>query len=140
MEALARDAVTRQLNVQSMLQDLGIRNSEENDRRQSAFMEEVRRQVREAADLHIGAALADFTNKFETVIAQVKEAIKPADMPQQAEPAIEQEPAIAQEPAIEQESAKMNNHLSHPIYKFLPSQGEHVELARPSLRFGRPTS
>ncbi|HAN63629.1 MAG TPA: hypothetical protein DCQ79_07170 [Rhizobiales bacterium] len=69
METVISDAMQRQQTVQSMLQDLNSRNWEETERRQREFMDEIRRQVREAAEMQIAAALKDLNEKFDVKLA-----------------------------------------------------------------------
>ena len=65
IETVISDAMQRQQTVQSMLQDLSSRNWEETERRQKEFMDEIRGQVREAAEMQIAAALKDLNEKFD---------------------------------------------------------------------------
>jgi hypothetical protein len=69
METVISDAMQRQQTVQSMLQDLNSRNWEETERRQREFMDEIRRQVREAAEMQIAAALKNLNEKFDVKLA-----------------------------------------------------------------------
>jgi hypothetical protein len=78
------DAIQRQhQSVQAILADLNSRQSHEWEQRQRDFMDEVRRQVREAADAQFGAALKDLNANFEKRLAEVKESspqpVPPAD-------------------------------------------------------------
>jgi hypothetical protein len=65
IETVISDAMQRQQTAQSMLQDLSSRNWEETERRQKEFMDEIRGQVREAAEMQIAAALKDLNEKFD---------------------------------------------------------------------------
>jgi hypothetical protein len=78
IETLVRDALERQQTVQSMLQDLNARNWEETERRQREFMDEMRRQVREAADAQFAAVLSELTARLSPEPAE--EAV-PAGLP-----------------------------------------------------------
>ena len=75
IESVISDAMQRQQTVQSMLQDLSSRNWEETERRQREFMDEIRRQVREAAEMQIAAALEDLNEKFDAKLAGLLTAI-----------------------------------------------------------------
>lgn len=75
IETVISDAMQRQQTVQSMLQDLSSRNWEETERRQREFMDEIRRQVREAAEMQIAAALEDLNEKFDAKLAGLLTAI-----------------------------------------------------------------
>lgn len=75
IESVISDAMQRQQTVQSMLQDLSSRNWEETERRQREFMDEIRRQVREAAEMQIAAALEDLNAKFDAKLAALLTAI-----------------------------------------------------------------
>lgn len=67
------DAVQRQhQSVQSILSDLSSRQSQEWEQRQRDFMEEVRRQVREAADMQFAVAFRDLNEKFEQKLVETK--------------------------------------------------------------------
>jgi hypothetical protein len=72
------DAVQRQhQSVQSLLSDLSSRQSQEWEQRQRDFMDEVRRQVREAADVQFAAALKDLNANFEKRLAETVESPPP---------------------------------------------------------------
>jgi hypothetical protein len=67
------DAVQRQhQSVQSLLSDLSSRQSQEWERRQREFMDEVRRQVREAADTQFAAALKELNEKFQDRVGELQ--------------------------------------------------------------------
>jgi hypothetical protein len=80
IETLVRDALERQQTVQSMLQDLNARNWEETQRRQREFMDEIHRQVREAADTQFAAVLSELAARLN---------------PEPAEEAVTEEPPRA---------------------------------------------
>jgi len=92
IEGAIVDAMQRQhQSVQSMLADLSSRQSQEWQRQQSEFMDEIRRQVREAADIQLSAALKDLNETFDRRLAEATQAITP-------------EPATVSEPAPETKS------------------------------------
>jgi hypothetical protein len=65
------DAIQRQhQSVQSILADLNSRQTLQWERQQREFMDEIRRQVREAADIQFAAALKDLNEKFQERTAQ----------------------------------------------------------------------
>ena len=67
IEGAILDAMQRQhQSVQSLLQDLSSRQSDEWQRQQREFMDEVRRQIREAAHIEFAVALKDLNEKFES--------------------------------------------------------------------------
>ncbi|MCJ7528330.1 MAG: Clp protease N-terminal domain-containing protein [Methyloceanibacter sp.] len=73
IEGAILDAMQRQhQSVQSLLQDLSSRQSEEWQRQQRNFMDEVRRQVREAADIQFAVVLKDLNENFERKLAESK--------------------------------------------------------------------
>ena len=79
IEAAVRDAVHRQhQSAQSILQDLNARQSQAADQRQRDFMEEIRRQVREAADAQLNAALHEFGEKLDRKLAELTPPEPPA--------------------------------------------------------------
>jgi hypothetical protein len=84
IETLVRDALERQQTVQSMLQDLNARHWEETERRQREFMDEIRRQVREAADAQFAAVLSELTARLS---------------PEPTEEPLPEEPPIAEDEA-----------------------------------------
>jgi len=86
IEDAVRDAMQRQQTAQSMLQDLSSRHWEESERRQKEFMDEIRRQVRESADVQIAAVLKDFNDKLDTKLNELKEAQEPQPRAQQDVP------------------------------------------------------
>jgi len=75
------DAVQRQQQtVQSILADLNSRQSQDWERKQREFMDEIRRQVREAADTQFAAALKDLNETIDKRLAESKlEAPPPAE-------------------------------------------------------------
>jgi hypothetical protein len=67
------DAVQRQhQSVQSMLADLSSKQSQEWELRQKAFMDEIRQQVREAANTQVAAALKDLNAALEKTRAETQ--------------------------------------------------------------------
>jgi len=79
IEAALRDAMHRQnQSAQSILQDLNSRQSQAADQRQRDFMEEIRRQVRVAADLQLAAALRDFGERLDRKLAELAPPEPPA--------------------------------------------------------------
>jgi Clp amino terminal domain, pathogenicity island component len=72
IEAAVRDAMQRQhQTVQRLLDDLNSREARD-EQRQREFMDEIRRQVRDAADMQLSSALKDFTGKLDEKIAEIK--------------------------------------------------------------------
>jgi hypothetical protein len=71
IEAVVREATQGQRQiVQNMLMDLNARQSQD-EQRQREFMDEVRRQVREAVDVHVSAALSDLDQRLATKLAEL---------------------------------------------------------------------
>ena len=60
IQAVVTEAMQQNQTVQKMLQDLSSKQTYEAEQRQIAFMEDIRRQVREAVDTQVGAALKQF--------------------------------------------------------------------------------
>jgi hypothetical protein len=78
IEGAIVDAMQRQhQSVQSLLSDLSSRHDQDWQRKQSEFMDEIRRQVREAADVQFSAALKDLNDNFNRRLAEAKQAITP---------------------------------------------------------------
>ena len=69
IEATVQNALQRHQTVQNILEDLGYR-ARENEQRQKDLMDEVRRQVREIADAQL-AALRDFDVRLDTKLAEL---------------------------------------------------------------------
>lgn len=94
IEGAIVDAMQRQhQSVRSMLADLNSTQAQEWQRQQREFMDEIRRQVREAADIQFAAALKDLNDKFEAKLAESQPASpEPAAPPPTA--AVEQAPEI----------------------------------------------
>lgn len=68
IEAVVREATQGQRQtVQNMLEDLNARKARD-EQQQREFMDEVRRQVREAVDIHVSAAIKDLDEKLTTAI------------------------------------------------------------------------
>jgi hypothetical protein len=89
IEAEAQEAARRYQSVQSLLQDLNSRQSAAAEQRQIELMEQIRRQVREAADVQIGAALREFGERLEAKFAELNPPAKPVEPepePQRYEP------------------------------------------------------
>ncbi len=73
IEGAIIDAMQRQhQSVQSMLQDLSASRTQEWQRQQREFMDEIRQQVREAADVQFATALKDLNDKFEAKLDESK--------------------------------------------------------------------
>ncbi len=71
IEGAIVDAMQRQhQSVQTLLADLNSSQTQEWQRQQREFMDEIRRQVREAADFQFAAALKDLNDKFEAKLAE----------------------------------------------------------------------
>ena len=90
IEAEVQEAARRYQSVQSILQDLNSRQSAAAEQRQIELMEQIRRQVREAADLQLGAALRDFGEKLDAKLAELNPPAEPVEHepePQRYEPA-----------------------------------------------------
>ena len=78
IEGAIVDAMQRQhQSVRNLLADLNSTQSQEWQRQQREFMDEIRRQVREAADVQFAAALKDLNGKFEAKLAEPKPAAPP---------------------------------------------------------------
>lgn len=69
----------QQQSVHSILADLSSRQSQDWERQQREFMDEVRRQVREAADTQFAVVLKDLNETFEKRLTEVKEETAPPD-------------------------------------------------------------
>jgi hypothetical protein len=90
IEAEVQEAARRYQSVQSILQDLNSRQSATAEQRRIELMEQIRRQVRAAADLQLGAALRDFGEKLDAKLAALNPPAEPVEHepePQQYEPA-----------------------------------------------------
>ena len=90
IEAEVQEAARRYQSVQSLLQDLNSRQSAAAEQRQVELMEQIRRQVREAADVQLGAALREFGERLEAKFAELNPPAKPTEPepePQRYEPA-----------------------------------------------------
>jgi hypothetical protein len=90
IEAEVQEATRRYQSVQTMLQDLNSRQSAAAEQRQIELMEQIRRQVREAADVQLGAALREFGERLEAKFAELNPPAKPIEPepePQRYEPA-----------------------------------------------------
>ena len=60
IQTVVTEAMEQSQTVQRMLQDLNAKQTFEAEQRQIAFMEDIRRQVREAVDAQVGVALKQF--------------------------------------------------------------------------------
>jgi hypothetical protein len=90
IEAEVQEATRRYQSVQTMLQDLNSRQSAAAEQRQVELMEQIRRQLREAADVQLGAALREFGERLEAKFAELNAPAKPIEPepePQRYEPA-----------------------------------------------------
>jgi hypothetical protein len=78
IEGAIVDAMQRQhQSVRTLLADLNSSQSQDWQRQQREFMDEIRRQVREAADIQFAAALKDLNDKFEQRVAEAKPVTPP---------------------------------------------------------------
>ena len=84
-----QEATRRYQSVQSLLQDLNSRQSAAAEQRQIELMEQIRRQVREAADVQLGAVLREFGEwlKAKFTVNLPAKPIEPEPEPQRYEPA-----------------------------------------------------
>jgi ClpA/ClpB-like protein len=92
IEAGVQEATHRYQSVQSMLQDLSSRQSSVAEQRQFELMDQIRRQVREAADLQLGAALREFSERLDAKLAELNppaEPIEPEPEPEPYEPPVQ---------------------------------------------------
>jgi len=90
IEAEVQEATRRYQSVQSLLQDLNSRQSAAAEQRQIELMEQIRRQVREAADVQLGAVLREFGERLEAKFTELNlpaKPIEPEPEPQRYEPA-----------------------------------------------------
>jgi hypothetical protein len=90
IQAVVAEAMQQSQTVQKMLQDLTSKQTYEAEQRQIAFMEDIRRQVREAVDTQVGAALKQFGDDLVRKLDEVTdEEPRPADEPVQSQPSQE---------------------------------------------------
>ena len=90
IEAEVQEATRRYQSVQSLLQDLNSRQSAAAEQRQIELMEQIHRQVREAADVQLGAVLREFGERLEAKFTELNlpaKPIEPEPEPQRYEPA-----------------------------------------------------
>jgi hypothetical protein len=80
IEAEVQEAARRYQSVQSILQDLNSRQSATAEQRQIELMEQIRRQVREAADLQLGAALREFGERLDAKLAELNRRRNPSSL------------------------------------------------------------
>jgi hypothetical protein len=79
IEGAIVDAMQRQhQSVRTLLADLSSMQSQEWQRQQREFMDEIRRQVREAADVQVAAALEGLNEKFQGRVAELQTEQEPA--------------------------------------------------------------
>lgn len=71
IHAVCVEAIQQGQTVQKMLQDLNAKQSFEAEQRQVAFMEDIRRQVREAVDMQVGTALKQFGEELMRKLDEV---------------------------------------------------------------------
>jgi hypothetical protein len=96
IEAAVREATQGQhQTVQTLLADLNAQQVRD-EQRQREFMDEVRRQVREAVDMHVAAAFRDLEDKYNAKLTELTPKA-PEPVPVQPEP--EPEPDIGAAPA-----------------------------------------
>jgi hypothetical protein len=74
IQATVVEAMQQGQTVQKMLQDLNSKQSYETEQRQIAFMDDMRRQVRETVDAQIGVAFRQFG---EALFRKLEEAAQP---------------------------------------------------------------
>jgi hypothetical protein len=86
IEAEVQEATRRYQSVQSILQDLNSRQSAAAEQRQIELMEQIRRQVREAADLQLGAALREFGERLDAKLAELNPPAKSVELEPEPEP------------------------------------------------------
>jgi hypothetical protein len=86
IEAEVQEATRRYQSVQSMLQDLNSRQSAVAEQRQFELMDQIRRQVREAADVQLGAALREFGERLDAKLAELNPPAKPVEPEPEPEP------------------------------------------------------
>ena len=79
IEAEVQEATRRYQSVQSLLQDLNSRQSAAAEQRQIELMEQIRRQVREAADVQLGAVLREFGERLEAKFTELNLPAKPIE-------------------------------------------------------------
>jgi hypothetical protein len=73
IQAVVVEAMQQSQTVQKMLQDLNSKQTYDAERRQIAFMEDIRRQLREVIDAQVGVALKDFGDKLDRKFDELKE-------------------------------------------------------------------
>jgi hypothetical protein len=87
IEGAIVDAMQRQhQSVRTLLADLSSMQSQEWQRQQREFMDEIRRQVREAADVQVAAALKGLDEKFQDRVAERQIEQEPPAVVAAAEP------------------------------------------------------
>ena len=91
IETVVLEAMQQNQTVQKMLQDLNSKQTLEAEQRQIAFMEDVRKQIREAVDAQVGAALKQFG---EDLIRKLVQVSPNADMAE-VQPSVPSEPPVA---------------------------------------------
>ena len=102
IEGAIVDAMQRQhQSVQNLLVDLNSSQTQEWQRQQREFMDEIRRQVREAADIQFAAALKDLNDKFEAKLAELKPATPAPAVPIDYAPEIKSQQQPPAEPVGE---------------------------------------
>jgi hypothetical protein len=82
IEHAVSDNIQRQhQTVQSILADLSHGQARDWERRQSEFMDAVRAQIREVADVQIAAAIKDLTDKIDAKVAAIPTNVPPIETP-----------------------------------------------------------
>jgi len=77
IEAEVQEATRRYQSVQSLLQDLNSRQSAAAEQRQIELMGQISRQVREAADVQLGAVLREYGERLEAQFTELNLPAKP---------------------------------------------------------------
>jgi ATP-dependent Clp protease ATP-binding subunit ClpA len=95
IEAEVQEATRRYQSVQSMLEDLNSRQSAVAEQRQVELMDQIRRQVREAADIQLSAILRDFSERLDAKLAELTPA-KPIEAQPERETYVPPVPAPKQ--------------------------------------------
>jgi hypothetical protein len=73
IEAAVREAIQQQnQTVTKLLEDLGAGQAERTEQHRREFMDDIRRQVREAAEIQIGDAIREIKDKIDVTIAELR--------------------------------------------------------------------
>ncbi|MGH6825390.1 hypothetical protein [Methyloceanibacter sp.] len=95
IEAEVQEVTRRYQSVQSMLEDLNSRQSAVAEQRQVELMDQIRRQVREAADIQLGGMLREFGERLDAKLAELTPP-KPVEVEPEREPYVPPVPAPKQ--------------------------------------------